>query len=381
MPVMRAVIVQSDMITSYGRGTDSCWKGLHSGSSGIRKLGRFRTNSLHSGYASTVGGLTYHEDASLVEQMLIGLFDGKYRPIPDDASLILATTKGEIHLLEKELLDGSSVVSGSNPQRLLEKVSVMSGAMGKGMVSSAACASSSAGLALASSMVQAGRSDCVLTVACDAVTEFVFSGFSSLMALDSVPARPFDKDRGGLTVGEGAAYALVMSEERAAREGYEIEGEVKGWGLSDDANHMTGPSRESEGLILAIKKAMKAADTGISDIALISAHGTGTIYNDAMEMKGFSAVFGGKQIPVYSVKGGVGHTMGAAGLIETLIALRSLKEGKALPTVNLVVPDDCAEGWVSRESRPICSECSALLTNAGFGGINAALVLSRWRGK
>ena len=103
-------------------------------------------------------------------------------------------------------------------------------------------------------MIRSGRSDCVLVVACDSVTEFVFSGFSSLMALEKIAAMPFDKNRSGLSLGEAAAFVLLMSEHRARKENREVLGEVLGWGVADDANHMTGPSRQSEGLILAIEK-------------------------------------------------------------------------------------------------------------------------------
>jgi len=139
-------------------------------------------------------------------------------------------------------------------------------------------------------------------VACDSITEFIFSGFSSLMALDSEPARPFDKNRAGLNVGEAAAYALLMS--KHGRHGEpSCSRDNSGLGLSDDANHMTGPSRESEGLILAVSKALTSAGIGPDDVGCISAHGTGTVYNDAMEMRAFHAVFQQRERPVYSLKG------------------------------------------------------------------------------
>ncbi len=200
------------------------------------------------------------------------------------------------------------------------------------------------------------------------------SGFSSLMALDKIAARPFDKDRSGLSLGEAASYALLMSEARAKKEKREIMGEIKGWGLSDDANHMTGPSRTSEGLIMAIGKALRSADVGDADISFISAHGTGTVYNDAMEMQAFSAIFG-KEIPAYSVKGAIGHTLGSAGLVEMIIALIALREKTVPPTVNLKTADDDAKGWVSNKKHELANSNIALVTNAGFSGINAALVV------
>ena len=225
-------------------------------------------------------------------------------------------------------------------------------------------------------MVRNGYSDCVLVVACDSVTEFVFSGFSSLMALDKFPARPFDKNRNGLSLGEAAAFVLIMSESRAKKEKRKILGEVEGWGLSDDANHMTGPSRTGGGLALAIKKAVKTAGMSESSVGFISAHGTGTVYNDAMEIKAFDAVFKGKKKPVYSIKGGLGHTMGAAGLVELIVALRAIGEKVIPPTVNMRSVDVNARGWASSRQRPLQGNKKALMTNAGFSGINAALILA-----
>ncbi len=364
------------MITPYGKGSAACWDGMSAGTSAISPVKRFRTEAFQSDYAATIDGLQYHQDESLVMQMLVSLFDGASSSIPDDARLLLATTKGEIDLLEKAILEGAGEGSDAVLQGLLARVAALAGIRDDGLIVSAACASSSAAVARAAAMIRCGRSDCVLIVACDGVTEFIFSGFSSLMALDRSAARPFDRHRSGLSLGEAAAYLLVMSEERAVREKRPVIGAIAGWGLSDDANHMTGPSRESEGLILAITKALKSAGIGADDVGFIAAHGTGTVYNDAMEMGAFHAVFTRTAIPVYSIKGGLGHTMGAAGLVETIIALRSLRERTVPPTVNLKEADSDAEGWTSSRSCAVDNHRAALLTNAGFSGVNAALILA-----
>ena len=197
-------------------------------------------------------------------------------------------------------------------------------------------------------MIRNGHADCVLVVACDSVTEFIFSGFSSLMALDSAcPA--FRQKPGRFERGRGSGVC-AYHERRTGKPGKRpVLGTIAGWGLSDDANHMTGPSRESEGLILAIEKAFFAAGWP-EDIGLISAHGTGTMYNDPDGNAGFSCCIQGRPRPVYSVKGGIGHTMGAAGLVEMIIALRSARKNVP-PTVNLKEPDADAAGWVSETQR------------------------------
>ncbi len=373
---MRSVIVAADMITPYGSGLDACWQAVTAGRSAISAVERFKTVAFQSGHAGIIPGLDYHGQESLVMQMLRPLFSKSARPAPAEARLLLASTKGEIDLLEMNLLAGRGSAEDCSLDRLLGKVEDLSGARGGSMIISAACTSSSAAAGRAAAMIRNGSADCVLIVACDSVTEFIFSGFSTLMAMDKVPARPFDRNRAGLSVGEGAAVALVMSEDRARRENRQILGSIAGWGLSDDANHMTGPSRASEGLILAITKALRSAGIAPDEIGFISAHGTGTVYNDAMEMRAFRAVFRDRNVPVYSIKGGIGHTMGAAGLIETIVALRSLHE-KIIPgTINLRETDDDSAGWVSAESRALRSGSYALLTNAGFSGINSALILA-----
>jgi 3-oxoacyl-[acyl-carrier-protein] synthase II len=371
---MKPVIVSADMLTPYGRGIDACWQGLLAGKSALSRVSRFKTVAFHSDYAGIVNGLRYHEKTSLVMQMLQSLFEGT--TVPEDAKLLLATTKGEIDLLEQHLLEKKGDVADSVVSKLIGKVADLTSARGGGLVLSAACTSSAAAAAQAAAMVRNGSADCVLVVACDSVTEFIVSGFSSLMALDSQPARPFDRNRAGLNVGEAAAFALIMSEERALRENRAVLGTIAGWGLSDDANHMTGPSRESEGLVLAIRKALVSAGIGPGDVGFIAAHGTGTVYNDQMEMRAFRAVFAEGPRPVYSIKGGIGHTMGAAGLVEMLIALRALREGTVPPTVNLKEVDDDAQGWASDQQQPVRRPSLALMTNAGFSGVNTALVLA-----
>jgi len=187
-------------------------------------------------------------------------------------------------------------------------------------------------------------------------------------------ARPFDRNRGGLSLGEAAGFALIMSESRARREDRPVLGEVAGWGSSNDANHLSGPSRDGSGLAAAIHKALLTANLSHDEVGAISAHGTGTVYNDSMEMKAFKTVFGTRSRPVYSVKGGVGHTLGAAGLLEVILALRSLDKKIVPPTVNMRTPDEEAAGWVSSEIQTIDSSVT-LSTNSGFGGINVALIL------
>ncbi len=376
LKLRKAVIVDSGIITPFGNGVEPCWRGLMENRTAVVPLQRFATAQFGAAIAATISGLEYHANLSLVMQMLAQL--SRSLPVPPAGTdLLLATTKGEIDFLEKYLLTGAGDPQESRLDRLLAKVAALFGVTGSKAVISAACTSSAVAASRAAAMIRSGESSSVLVIACDAVTEFIYSGFSSLMALDTVPARPFDRNRKGLSVGEAAACLLLMSEERAVAEGYSFSTEIAGWGMSDDANHMTGPSRESEGMVRAIQTALKSAALLPEDVGFISAHGTGTSYNDAMEMRGFHAVFRAAPLPVYSIKGAVGHTMGAAGLLEIILAQRALAEMTVPLTVNLQDPDEDALGWASAAAQTFAANKAALVTNAGFSGVNTAVVLKR----
>ena len=376
MPKIKSMVAAYDLITAYGEGSRPCWEGILANRSSISKVNRFSTHSFQSVNAATVAKLKYLGDNSLVMQMLSALLKRNKALIPADSLLIIATTTGEIDILEKRVLEGTEGAQESKFSFILEKVKGLTNIKGEGEIISSACASSNAAIGFASSLICSGKHDCVLVVAADAVTELVFSGFSSLMALDPDRARPFDKNRAGLSLGEAAGFVLLMSQARAKKEGRVILGEVAGWGMAGDANHMTGPARDGIGLSLAIQKAMKKADISSDDVGCISSHGTGTVYNDSMEMKAYNAIFAKHPIPLYSIKGAIGHTMGAAGLIETVIALRVLQERIIPPTVGLIDVDPEAKDWASLEKRNLDGD-AILVNNSGFGGINASLVLKQ----
>jgi 3-oxoacyl-[acyl-carrier-protein] synthase II len=165
-----------------------------------------------------------------------------------------------------------------------------------------------------------------------------------------------------------------MSADTARREGIRGIGSVVGWGAANDATHVTAPARDGCGLVQAVRRAMAKASIGPDDIAAINAHGTGTVYNDAMESTAFEAVFGSRPVPLNSIKGAIGHTLGAAGGIEAAVALRSLADRTLPPTAGFREPMEKCVFSVRPFPQPIGSAC-LLSTNSGFGGINAALIL------
>jgi len=373
---MNPVIVQASMNTPYGLGRSACWKGLLAGTSAIRATDRFSNRQFISDKAALVPDLGSSQRSRALNILAPVL--AEMRPAtPPDAALLLATVTGEVDLLERSVTNGSPQAEASHPRRLLAATRELTGVVGPGAVISSACISSCAAVAQAADMIRTGRAEAVLVVACDAVSEFVFAGFSTLMALSSQPAMPFDRDRDGLTLGEAAAAALIMNPDRAKRENRPVLAEVLGWGLSADANHMTGPSRDGAGLARAIELALKVAKLPPDQVQSVNAHGTATVYNDAMEIKALRLIFGDHAIPVYAIKGGTGHTTGAAGLLEILIAAESLHAGVVPPTVGTQEPDEDAAGWITLQPTEISNARIALSINSGFGGVNGAVVLGK----
>ena len=374
MPTVRTLAVGCDLVSPYGWGVDTCWEGLLSGRSAIRSFARLPQRSFPVAKAAFVADLDPDRDETMVMQMLKPLVERSQCAIPSDALLILATTNGEIDILERSLIEGAPSAEESCPDRLLRKVAASCGLSEPGMVLSAACASSSAAVARGATLIAGGERDCVLVVACDSVSEFLAAGFSSLKLIDPDAARPFDRNRAGLSLGEAAAFILLMSEERARREDRSVLAEVAGWGTSGDASHLTAPAMDGRGLALALRKALASASVSAEAVGSISAHGTGTFYNDSVEMRAFKSVFGERGVATYSLKGGIGHTMGSAGLVDIIVAIMTLQEQLLPPTVNLREVDDDALGWVSPEPRAWRGQ-TTVSTNSGFGGVNCAVVV------
>ncbi len=370
------VIPAGDMVTPYGRGIDACWQGLLSKRCMIQPVLHF-TAAFEGSEAGIIPNLSLEKNDSRVMAMLRPLLNEAGESIPNDALCLLATTIGEIEYLEEAVLENKSGAEESCPSRLLKKIETALKLKQAGIVVSAACSSAGVAISQGAAMIADGEQDAVLVVACDSVSEFLYSGFSSLLALDAKKARPFDQNREGLSIGEATGYLLLMSEERAVREKRKIMGEIAGWEISNDANHMTGPSRDGLALAKAIQISLKKANIDKKSVASISAHGTGTLYNDAMELKAFKSAFE-NPIPAYSIKGAIGHTMAAAGLVEVLVALKSLDEQKVPATVGVSQIDAEAQGWISGEIQPARGDY-ALSTNSGFGGVNASLLLKRGR--
>jgi 3-oxoacyl-[acyl-carrier-protein] synthase II len=372
---MNVIVTDYTAVTALGSSLEELWQGLLLGKTAIQPVQRFPSSHYRSNFAACIEGLSALGKGSMTHDLLNRLVP-QIKDVPPDATLITATTKAGIDNLEKfkrgTPSDRNDILLSSIP----ESVSSTFGLKDVGFNVSAACASSSIAIARAAALIRHERVDAVFVCCIDLVTEFVFSGFSSLGALSASPAMPFDKNRSGLSLGEGAASILLMSETRARREGRPFLGRIAGWGISGDAFHLTAPARNGCGLIRAIRKALGMSQIGMEEINAICAHGTGTIHNDSMELAAFHSIFGTRKPSVYSVKGAIGHTLGAAGGIEVALGVRSLSEGLIPPTVGLTSPEEAAEGMVSSHLQEFGGDY-LLTTNSGFGGVNSALILKR----
>lgn len=368
-------ITDARAITPLGDTRQELWARLIQGKSSIRPVGRFPVGKYMSSVGSWFDGLPMETKRSAC-QLLIDRLISDWKNIPRDSLLITATTKSGIDNLEKLLRRKDAVQEDVFLFAIAANASKKLGLAGGGFNVSAACASSTVALSRGAEFIASGLADTVIVLCVDLLTEFVFAGFSSLRILSPSPCRPFDRNRDGLSLGEGAAAVILMSPERCRRLNLPPMGKIVGWGCANDANHLTSPSADGNGLIRAIDHALRRGGLESGDIAAVSAHGTATVYNDIMELRVVNRLFGGRRLPVYSIKGAIGHTLGAAGGIEAVVGLEALNANTAPPTVGFAIPENGAEGKVSGAAAPISGDY-LLITNSGFGGINAAVILGR----
>ncbi len=237
------------------------------------------------------------------------------------------------------------------------------------MVSNA-CISGVLAIITAMRLIRSGEFDTAVITGADVISKFVVSGFQSFQALSDEVCKPFDHKRDGLNLGEGAGTIILSANKQFAN-----HIKVLGGAVSNDANHISGPSRTGEELAGAINNALKDAGKHAEDIDFISAHGTATMYNDEMEATAITLA-GLQNVPLNSLKGNYGHTLGAAGVIETVISLQSLTQGLLMPTTGY------RENGVTNAVN-VCTEMSAtdaktfLKTASGFGGCNGAVIFGK----
>jgi 3-oxoacyl-(acyl-carrier-protein) synthase len=245
---------------------------------------------------------------------------------------------------------------------------------------STACSSSANSIMLGAQLIKAGFLDRVVAGGTDSVTKFTLNGFNTLMILDKNGCRPFDENRAGLTLGEGAAYVVLESEETAKAGNKKILAELKGYGNANDAYHQTASSPEGTGAYLAMNSALRLSELNPADIDYINVHGTGTQNNDLSEGVALQNIFGEIVPPFSSTKSYTGHTLGAAGALEAVISVLSINHGVLFPNLRFETP--MKELRIAPFTKVIRGvDVRNILSNSfGFGGNNSTLIFSKTNG-
>lgn len=238
-----------------------------------------------------------------------------------------------------------------------------------------ACASGTDAVGIAASWVAEGLCDVAIAGGADALARYPYLGFSVLMNCSKEPCRPFDKNRKGLNLGEGAAMLLLERGDDARRRGARVLGRVAGYGSCADAHHPTAPHPDGRGLRAAIREALDGAGIDRAQIGFVNAHGTGTNENDRVEGRVFSDTFP-PELRVFSTKAYTGHTLGAAGALEAIFTLRNLADGRVPASAGFETPDPECRIVPTRATTPVDVR-AALSTSLAFGGSNSALIFTK----
>jgi 3-oxoacyl-(acyl-carrier-protein) synthase len=368
--------------SAVGRGVDALRSALRANASGLRLCARFDGPRFQSCVVGAASPLDTGSDDPAWQLADAALHEAREQARetlaaipPSRIGLVLSTTKANIEAMERLVEERPcSEAARRHLQGDLLAVDLAEahGARGPVQCVSVACVSGLVAIAQGAKLLQRGAADAVLVVGVDHLSAFVMAGFSALKAMDPNGCRPFDRERRGLSPGEaGAAVVLVHA---ASLAGPAIT--IGGWGGSNDANHMTGPARDGSGLAQAIRTALGMAGLEPGDIDYVNAHGTGTNYNDAMEAAALRAVFGPDSPPVSGTKGMLGHTLGAAGVVETILCILAMKERLLPGTPRLNVTAHDAPPEAVKEPRRVARLGRVLKLNTGFGGVNSALILN-----
>jgi len=373
---MKNVWIASDNIISpLGFSSAGNFKSIIAGKTGLSLLDnpRLTTSPVYAGYIGEPE--TSFAPHTKFEILCIRSAQDALRSLTLDASsdrvlFMLSTTKGNIELLDEGATDDDRIHLFNTARMIASHF----GNRQQPVVISNACISGVMALLTAKRLLLAGTYDHAVVVGADVLTRFVLSGFQSLQAISPERCRPFDAKRKGVNLGEAAA-TIVLSVDPASIGG-EQRVKITGGGLSNDANHISGPSRTGEELAMAIEHAMREAGVASQQVDFISAHGTATLYNDEMEAKAFN-IAALDRVPLNSLKGYFGHTLGAAGIVETIISKHALQENSLVPTagfdeLGVTRPVAVIRAFEKRNALSIC-----LKTASGFGGCNAAMVLQK----
>ncbi len=355
-----------------GKGIDIFWKGLCSGTNVIKPIKSFNTD----GHKCNVGG---EIPGFVTDDRCAKIFSLACEQAVADSGIafrseIMGISFGSI--LAGIGSKGKDYFSNYASTVVAERWNLR----GPNICLNTACSSGADAVGLAFNEILIGRVDVMIAGAADLFSEFAFQGFSALDALtkDGL-VRPFDKNRTGLALSEGAGALILEEKAHARKRSAKIYAELKGFASGSDAYHLVRPHPEGEGLSMVISQAIANAGINLNEVDFINAHGTGTTYNDAMETKAIKRAFGkfASAIKITSIKSMIGHALGASSVIEIISSIKAMESNTIPPTINYQTPDpECGLDYVFNQA---CKKDirSSLCLSAGFGGQNSAILLTK----
>ncbi|HWR88649.1 MAG TPA: beta-ketoacyl-ACP synthase II [Dissulfurispiraceae bacterium] len=410
----RVVVTGLGIIAPIGIGTEAAWQAALAGKSGICPITQFDASSIPVRIAGEVKGFNpedYIEPKEIkkmdrfihfaIAASMMALKDSGFKVTDENAErvgVIIGSGIGGLPAIEhyhKALLEkGYRRISPFFIPMLIVNlaagnVSIRLGAKGPNTAVSTACATGSHAIGDAYKIIQRGDADVMVAGGAEAVvTALGIAGFAVMKALSTrndepeKASRPFDADRDGFVVGEGAGVVILETLESALARNSRIYAEIVGYGMSSDAYHITTPAPNGEGAARCMKAALKDAGAAPEVVGYINAHGTSTKYGDELETAAIKSVFGkhAYNLCVSSTKSMIGHLLGAAGGVEAVFTILSIYHGMVHPTINLDTPDpECDLDYVPHKARAVDIEY-ALSNSFGFGGTNACLLFRKYRG-
>jgi 3-oxoacyl-[acyl-carrier-protein] synthase II len=408
----RVVVTGIGLVSSLGIGTEANWAALSAGKSGIDTITKFDASQFATKIAGEVRGFdplqfiekkdvkkmdVFIQYAIAASQFAMDDSGLKVTPeIAPNVGVFIASGIGGFTTIEREhkaLLEGGprKISPFFIPSAIINlaagQVSIRFGAKGPNSATCTACSASAHAIGDAFEIIRRGDADVMIAGGSEAaITPMGVGGFGALRALSTRndepqrASRPFDTDRDGFVIGEGAGVLILEELEGAQTRGARIYAELVGYGMSADAYHITAPSEDGEGPLRVMGRALKSASIEPSQVSYINAHGTSTPHGDRIETIAIKRCFGdyAKKVPVSSTKSMTGHLLGAAGGLEAGIAVLAVHHQLVPPTINLDSPDaECDLDYVPNQARSIPLEY-ALSNSFGFGGTNAALLFKRF---
>lgn len=407
----RVVVTGIGMVTSLGNNVADTWNGIVNGHSGISLIDHFDTSNYPTRFAGLVrnfdiepylsGKEARRYDAFIQYGMVAGIqawADCGLEVTEANAARIgvsIGSGIGGLTNIEDSvatlLKDGPRKISpffvpGTIINMIAGNLAIRFGFRGPNIATTTACTTGTHSIGLAARMIQYGDADIMLAGGAEkASTPLGVAGFSAARALSTRnddpqgASRPWDQDRDGFVLGDGAGVVVLEEYEQAKARGAKIYGELVGFGMSDDAYHMTSPPEDGAGAALAMANALRDAALNPDQVQYINAHGTSTPAGDVAESRAVESVFGtqAERVAISSTKSMIGHLLGAAGAVEAIFCVLALRDQVAPPTINLATPGEgCRLDYVPNTARQMRVDV-ALSNSFGFGGTNGSLVFRR----